>query len=168
MKIKLIKNFLHINDFTEINKKVLEPRWGFNHSSNNSEEESFFWKLDLNEKEDPYFFTTLYDKIKNVTEDDFYIERVYFNGHNACSSGNIHKDNPSENAKTFLVYCNQAWHPKLGGGTSFVKGMQDIITIYPYPGSAVYFDGYIPHGAQPISKDFKGTRISLAYKLIRR
>lgn len=159
------KNFLTYQDYEELDKVLLkEHRWNPFHKS--TESSHLFWQMELDKDTNSYFFTSMLDKIKKVTtQKHFDVERVYFNGHNACSSGALHQDTNKENGRTFLIYCNRVWNPVLGGGTVFQKSHDNIFSIYPYPGSAVYFPGNIPHCALPISKDFNGVRITLAYKL---
>ena len=156
--------FLDAKDLEIINKTAHLPRWSHGHTSNNPNE-SQFWKLELNRKNDNYFYTTLFDKIKEVTKDNLKIKSVYFNGHNACSQGKLHTDGTDPNARTFLIYTNLEWHPEWGGGTGFILDNNTVEYIYPYPGSAVYFNSTIIHSALPISKEYKGTRLTLAYKL---
>ena len=165
--IQEYKNFLSIYELDIINRTALEPRWVCNHGSMSRDNSSLFWRLDLNPEQDPFFFNEVFNKIKERTGENFEIERIYFNGHNACSGGQIHQDNTSPNARTFLIYCNQAWSPELGGGTVFVLDHDNIVTQYPYPRAAICFPGYLRHSALPTGKTFNGLRVTLAYKLLK-
>jgi hypothetical protein len=117
-------------------------------------------------EEDEFFSVTLLNKIKEATKDNFTVERIYFNGHNACSQGYPHTDSEQENGRTFLIYCNKEWDLKFGGGTSFLVE-NEVKTYFPYPKSAIYFKNNIVHMADPIGKDFKGVRVTLAFKLFK-
>ena len=52
----------------------------------------------------------------------------------------------------------------LGGNTSFLL-KDEVQSFFPYPKSAVYFQNNILHMASPISKNFNGIRVTLAFKL---
>jgi hypothetical protein len=107
---------------------------------------------------------TLFNKIQEVTKQKFKLEKAYFNGHTAAGNSYMHTDSIFGTRKTFLIYCNREWHPDLGGGTIFVNDDEKLV-LYPEPGSAVCFPANIPHAGQPISKQYTGLRVSLAYKL---
>jgi hypothetical protein len=113
---------------------------------------------------DEFFSVYLLNKIKEITKDNFEVERIYFNGHNACSQGHPHIDSDKENGRTFLIYCNKFWDMALGGSTSFIID-NEVQSFFPDPKSAIYFKNNILHMASPISKDFKGIRVTLAFKL---
>jgi hypothetical protein len=115
-------------------------------------------------EEDEFFSVTLLNKIKKATGDDFTVERIYFNGHNACSQGYPHTDSEQENGRTFLIYCNKVWDLALGGSTNFIID-NEVQSFFPYPKSGLYFENNTIHMASPISKDFKGVRVTLAFKL---
>jgi hypothetical protein len=86
------------------------------------------------------------------------------NGHTAGGHGNIHKDSEFRNGRTFIIYCNKTWNPEFGGNTMFVIG-EDVLSTYPYPFSAVYFQNNQNHFAGPLSRNFNGLRVTLAFKL---
>jgi len=115
-------------------------------------------------EEDEFFSVTLLNRIKEVTKDNFTVERIYFNGHNACSQGYPHIDSEQENGRTFLIYCNKVWDLALGGSTNFITD-NEVQSFFPYPKSGLYFKNNVIHMASPISKDFKGVRVTLAFKL---
>jgi hypothetical protein len=145
-----------------IEQKILQPNWSCYHSSTDGEG-SLFWQMEKLE-DDEFFSVYLLNKIKEITNDNFDVERIYFNGHNACNQGYPHVDSNVENGRTFLTYCNRFWDLKLGGGTSFIVN-NEIESFFPYPKSAIYFQNNITHMASPISKDFNGVRVTLAFKL---
>ena len=159
--MEIFRNFLSSSDLDYIEKKILEPKWSCNHSSTGGA--GLFWQMSGLE-EDEFFSVNLLNKIKEKTGDNFTLERIYFNGHNACSQGYPHKDSEQENGRTFLIYCNKVWDLALGGSTSFVVG-EEVKSFFPYPKSGLYFQNNIFHMADPISKDFKGIRVTLAFKL---
>lgn len=159
------KNFLTPKDNHNLIIQILKPNWEFTNSSiPTNPNAKRFWSVNNLEK-DPFYSEYLFNKIKLVTGHDFHIERVYMNGHTSGSQGNPHVDSLDKRARTFLIYCNDTWTPDFGGGTTFLCD-DDNVTTYPYPYSAVYFPGVIPHFAAPISSSFTGLRVTLAFKLI--
>lgn len=162
--IKVFRNFLNDEDLNTIEKKILEPKWSCNHSSTG--ETSLFWKMSELEN-DEFFSVYLLNKIKKITGEDFEIGRVYFNGHNGGGQGYPHTDTEKENGRTFLIYCNRVWDLAFGGSTSFIID-NEVKSFFPYPKSAIYFQNNVLHMASPISKDFKGVRITLAFKLLKK
>jgi Rps23 Pro-64 3,4-dihydroxylase Tpa1-like proline 4-hydroxylase len=160
--IQVYKNFITPQDQLIINETIMQPIWQWGHGSAPNGQNTF-WKID-NLQNNKFYSVNLLNKIKELTSDQLQIERIYMNGHTACSHANIHKDSESNNGRTFLIYCNQIWNPEFGGGTCFVKD-DEIMSIYPYPYSAVYFQNNINHFSMPLSKNFNGLRVTLAYKL---
>ena len=104
------------------------------------------------------------NKIKELTGDNLIIERIYMNGHTACSHGNLHKDTDLDHGRTFIIYCNSEWNIEWGGGTYFAEN-DTVVNNKPY--SAVYFQNNQEHFAMPLSKDFNGLRVTLAFKLLK-
>ena len=160
--IQVYKDFLMPFEQDKIESKILEPKWSCNHSSGGVDG-SLFWQMSELEN-DEFFSVHMMKRIEEVTGDKFNVERIYFNGHNACSHGSIHTDSDKENGRTFLIYCNRLWHPEYGGGTTFVHD-KEVKSFFPYPRSAVYFQNNIKHFAESVGKNFKGVRVTLAFKL---
>lgn len=161
--IKTFENFLSAEEKEIIHNKLSQPLWSFGHSSQGDPLQTVFWKISNLEKEE-FFSTHLMQKIQELTEDKLTIERVYMNGHTACSNGNIHTDSGDSNGRTFLIYCNKEWNPEFGGGTCFLHN-NEAISFYPAPYSAIYFQNNIEHFAMPLSRFFNGLRVTLAFKL---
>jgi hypothetical protein len=158
--MKIYDNFLTEQDKEYIQSIIDSPRWQFGHGSNRKANNAFWIIPHL--QFDLFFSPHLLEKIKELTGDDLMIQNVYMNGHNACSHGNLHKDTEIDDGRTFLVYCNPEWNIEWGGGTYFAEN--DTI-VNPKPYSAVYFQNNIDHFATPLSKDYKGLRVTLAFKL---
>jgi len=159
-------NFLCEQEINYISSIICSPRWAWGHKSKATDENSF-WILEGLEK-DSFFSERLLNKIKEVTGDNFIVDRIYMNGHTSGESGQPHQDTKDKNGRTFLIYCNQDWQPKFGGGTSFLKEdavLGDVVTIAYTPNSAIYFQNNIFHFASPISRAFNGLRVTLAFKM---
>lgn len=162
------KNFLSEADLTYIHEPIQEKRWGVFHSSKGHPESHFFSQLTLKPETDPYFYGPLLDKIQETIPDNIVeVERIYFNGHYGGDAGELHTDSSDIRARTFLIYCNPLWRGDWGGGTTIQSrdDENDYEIVYPLPRSAIYFEGWRWHCAEPTNRFFKGVRISLAYKL---
>lgn len=163
--VKVFRDFLTPHDQLIIDQKIRLPYWRFFHHSGNSTEEKPFWSMD-NLEHDDFFGVYLFNKVKETIGQNHVMERVYMNGHVSGSNGYLHTDSEVSNGRTFLIYCNQTWSANFGGSTYFVNG-NEMEYFYPHPFSAICFQNNILHGAQPISTDFKGLRVTLAYKLFK-
>jgi len=161
-EIKVYHNFLTPQEQTIIDDIIFRPIWRFGHGSTTGSNNPF-WQIHGLET-DEFFSVKLLNKIKEKTGDDFDVERIYMNGHTAGGHGNIHTDTQDDKGRTFLIYCNQTWNPEFGGSTVFLDGGK-VLSTYPYPYSAVYFQNNIEHFAGPLSRNFNGLRVTLAFKL---
>lgn len=165
--IRQYRQWLRPDELREIRNTINQPRWKFGHASTvGSSDGCQFWQLNVDPSEE-FYYNYLFNRIKETTGENFEIERVYFNGHQHSSHGNSHQDSNDENARTFLIYCNEIWYPEMGGHTNFIKPTDpiEVVSVPPYPYSASYFDGHINHFASPISPTFRGLRVTLAFKL---
>lgn len=160
--MKIYNNFLTEQDKDYIQSIINSPKWFWGHKSNSTDVNSF-WIIDKLEF-DTFFNPYLLNKIKELTGDNLAIKRIYMNGETAGGHGNIHKDSEFENGRTFLIYCNSEWDIQWGGGTYFAEN-DTVVNNKPY--SAVYFQNNIDHFAMPLSKDFNGLRVTLAFKLLK-
>jgi hypothetical protein len=163
--VKIFRNFISPKDQQLIEEKIKLPHWKYFHLSNPGSNETPFWSMD-DLHHDDFFGIYLLNKVKQIIGDNHVVERIYMNGHTSGSCGYLHRDSEVSNSRTFLVYCNRTWHSNFGGSTYFVNGNEREY-VYPEPYSAVCFQGNISHGSQPLSTDFKGLRVSLAFKLLK-
>ena len=160
--LRAYDNFITNMEQSYIDGICNSGKWEWGHFSTDSNAIKF-WKIS-NLESDPFFSNHLMKRIEDVTGDKFEIERIYMNGHTACSQGNPHLDSNVDNGRTFLVYCNNTWVPEHGGYTTFIID-NEVITNYGYPRSALYFKNNVPHFATPISRAFNDLRVTLAFKL---
>jgi len=161
--VTIFKDFISPTEQVIIDETIRGAFWQFGNASLQSSDYESFWVIPHLEKND-FFSKVLLQKIANVTNESFEVERIYMNGQTATSQGNLHRDSGHENGRTFLIYCNKVWHPEWGGMT-FFQNDEEMECFYPHPYSAIYFKHTIPHFATPISKNFKGLRVTLAFKL---
>jgi len=161
--IKKYKNFLTDQEKNIISEFIERySQWQYSGYSTLEFKDFKFWNQDLENNQ--FFSKFLFEKICKHVGEDLSLERVYMNGHNSDSHGWLHLDDVNENGRTFLIYCNEFWDVNHGGSTVFMT-KDGPNYIYPEPFSAVYFDATLYHAAQPISKNFMGLRVTLAYKL---
>ena len=160
--MKIYDNFLTEQDKDYIQSIIRSPKWKWFHKSKPTDIDCF-WQLG-NLEFDTFFNPYLLNKIKELTGDDLAIERIYMNGHTGGGHGNMHKDSEFDLGRTFIVYCNPEWNIEWGGGTYFAEN-DTVVNNKPY--SAVYFQNNIEHFATPLSKDFNGLRVTLAFKLLK-
>jgi hypothetical protein len=155
-------DFLNTSDMEYINSIASSKGWAWGHSSTENSL-NYFWIYD-NLEADSFFNEYLFNKIKQLTNDNLILERVYLNGHTASSEGSPHQDSKDPNGRTFLVYCNDVWKSEYGGGTAFLAE-DEVATIAFKPKAAIYFQNNIFHHAAPVSKNFSGLRVTLAFKM---
>jgi len=141
--------------------------WKFSGSSNNAEaDELKFWFMDLSH--DTFFTETMLEKIKQVTNRNFSLDRVYANGQTYGLSGNLHQDTigGDGNYFTFLYYVGPFWNPTWGGNTVFHNPDNDTIyTQYPTPNGGLIFDSEIWHAGLEPTRHCKELRVTIAHKL---
>jgi|TARA_A200000159_G_C7186459_1_gene281872 hypothetical protein len=53
----------------------------------------------------------------------------------------------------------------LGGQTNFYINNGEVHGVFPKANKAVLFPGKIPHCAAPCTRNFKGLRVTVAWKL---
>jgi hypothetical protein len=162
-------DFFDQEDFEEIqNKTGHGSRWSFGHTSLGKEHPEYhsctpFWKIDF--AEDPFFYDHLLNKIQKKLNTRFKLQHTYANGHTFGQDGSIHVDAQTDNGRTLLLYVNPRWHPMLGGPTNFYINDGEVHGVFPKANKAVLFPGKIPHCAAPCTRNFKGLRVTVAWKL---
>ena len=155
-KIKIIDNFLSVDDLKIIIKNISDLSWVT--QSSKPEDNSSFLMSDVSHQE--FFNNYLYKKVTSTLKKDVELERVYFNGQYWCRDGSIHTDGCDITA---LIYITP-YSPGLGGFTEILKG-NDHHIIAPYQRRLVLFPGKWKHKGYAYSQQNVGMRISLAYKL---
>lgn len=159
------------NVFTDSERKMIESKtlesdsWKFGHySSSKTHGDDFpFWQLELSN--DTFFTEHLFNKIQELTKRKYNLKRVYANGQTHGLVGSVHQDDSKENTYTFLYYANPAWRNDWGGDTVFYNHDGTIMSIFPYPNSAVIFDSRIPHFGTDPNRKCPTLRVTVAWKL---
>lgn len=155
----------NIENFTQT--KDSHRGWLFSGATAQNSIDKTFWNRPLDD--DKFYTEYIFEKVKSIIKVNFNEEvelsRVYLNGATFGQQGYLHQDFWDDFGRTFLIYCNDNWNIEWAGGTVFVRDGGGYETVYPQYNSAVYFDGKIKHFSQPLSRDFYGFRVTLAYKL---
>ncbi len=149
---------------TKYNELLDREKWSFIGKSN-GEQIRKFWHLNLMDDE---FFTKFFlDKIKDITQRNFELKRVYANGQSAGQSGDWHQDDVEENTYTFIYYLNPIWQPIWCGDTIFYDSVtEETCTSEFIPDSAILFDSRIIHAGREPARQFDGLRVTVAFKLL--
>jgi hypothetical protein len=122
---------------------------------------TMFWRMELSD--DKYFSEYIFSRVKEITNSDWDIEMIYANGQTFGQGGSLHIDHPD--GYTFLIYNNIHWDLQWGGKTFFVDEDEETSLVFPIPNRAILFPGTIYHYAESPTRQFKGLRITTAYKL---
>lgn len=157
-KIKIIDNLLEEDDIEKMYGYIEKNKWKLQASNSNSL--THFLMCDVSEEK--FFNEYLFNKIKTNLNEEYNIERIYFNGQWCGREGDFH---PDDTKKTLLIYISDyefGW----GGFTEFFISDKEQIVIHPLKNRAVIFDGNILHKGYSFSYQNCPMRISLAYKLI--
>ena len=162
--IKIYDNFFTYKIQTEIIELLDRPKWSLSAGSPDQR----FWGMDDLEQEE-YFSDFLFKILCRKLEKNFKIKRIYANGQTAGQSGTPHKD---DGDWTFLYYPNSQWNTNDNGSLFFLEkikstGISEIIHTVSYkPNRGILFPAKIYHYADAPNIQYKGLRISLAFKMI--
>tara|TARA_B100001964_G_scaffold64414_1_gene73446 strand:+ start:2939 stop:3472 length:534 start_codon:yes stop_codon:yes gene_type:complete len=158
----------NVDDFKTILKKVSGPVWEFGHTTYPKEDPRFrlctpFWKVEL--QDDEFFAVHLLNKIERVTDNKYTLDHVYANGHTYGLDGTFHLDDYNSNSMTFLLYAMPKWKKEWGGYTSYQISETELYSVYPEPNKGVLHHGDCYHTSGPISRQYPGLRVTIAWKL---
>ena len=108
-----------------------------------------------------YYTSYLFNKIKKFFNQDYKLEDVYLNGHEALRNGSFHQDLCD---RTVLLYITP-WEPAWGGFTHFMKSEKEHAVIAPVCGRMINFRSDIMHKAYSFCNQNCPMRITAAFKL---
>lgn len=146
------------------NKILNTPNWSYGHTST-PQSTTPFWNMDLTENK--FFTDYMFNRIKEISQENYILHRVYANGQTQGQNGDIHIDDYRQNHKTFLFYPLE-WNENFGGETEFFNDKLELISSYlPKKNTGILFSGEVLHrGNAPIISDAR-LRITVAFKLER-
>jgi Rps23 Pro-64 3,4-dihydroxylase Tpa1-like proline 4-hydroxylase len=133
--------------------------WTEGHSSNGDEFGTKFKAKDLSIFK--IFSEDIFNKIQDATNKKFIVNRVYANGQNTGQDGDLHQDDSSENAYTFLLYMNSF---EDGGETEFKQSDDTLVKQKAVMNLGILFDSKIYHRGTAPTKSTE-TRVTVAWKL---
>jgi hypothetical protein len=164
--VKLFDDVLCPEQCSEIyNRLISEECWSFTGHSTFREEGYMFWQHDLTNND--FYSDFFFNRILEITEQDFELVRVYANGQTYGQPGHLHVD--GECTDTFLYYANPEWDVSWGGHTVFCNSETlENFSFLPKPNSALLFDSHILHCGMDPSRHCYDLRISIAFKLKRK
>ena len=155
------------SDTTKVNK-----HWHVlcGHNEEECDKSGYIWAHDLFQA-----FTNKFDFKKKYSIDGYV--RIYCNAHTHGLEPHIHKD---DGDFTMIYYPRMDWETEWGGGTAIFKeltnstGSPDYKKEYSkleidkhvnYKGNRlIVFDAYLPHQAQPVSRECYELRTCVVFK----
>ena len=150
---------------SEQQKKCLEElnssTWRTAESTKNS---CTFWFKELIHNN--FFNTFFLNRIMQLTEKKFVLDRLYANGQSHGQSGYLHIDSDQENYWTFLYYANPIWSVDWGGSTVFYKNEKEFDHAMFIPNSGIIFKSNLLHAGLEPTRNFNDVRMTVAFKLI--
>ena len=163
--IVIIDDFLTQEELSNIQRisTYKDPYWDIQNS--NEQQDVFDFNtpfLIKNLMDNEYYTSYLFNKIKKFFNQDYKLEDVYLNGHEALRNGSFHQDLCD---RTVLLYITP-WEPAWGGFTHFMKSEKEHIIIPPIEGRLVNFRSDIIHKAYAFCNQNCPMRITAAFKLL--
>ena len=161
--IQKFNNFLNEQEYDKLSDILKNKiKWCYEGVTSIDNDDKI-WYADL--LQESYVTNTLFEKLKNLLNKDLSLIRVYANGQTFGLDGHWHQDSlPNHNEYTFLYYYTNHDDPSIIGETYF-KRDNNYSCELPIPNSAVLFNGDVWHKGMGPKKEFKGLRITIAFKL---
>lgn len=156
--IKVLNNFLPKKEICEIANYVESiVAWDIQSSKPKSSNQFLYHDVSNNE----YFNKHIFKYIQNILDENYEIQRIYFNGQWPGRDGDLHEDGCK---KTVLIYISE-YYPNWGGFTQFVFSDNSEFIVSPVQNRLVCFPGNILHKGYSFSHQSCPMRVSLAFKL---
>ena len=163
--IVVIDNFLTKEELEQVQNKncYKDSYWEIQNSSEKQDVFDFNTPfLTKNLMDNEYYTSYLFNKIKKFFNQDYKLEDVYLNGHEALRNGSFHQDLCD---RTVLLYITP-WEPAWGGFTQFMISERDHTIVPPILGRLVNFKSDILHKAYAYCNQSCPMRITAAFKLL--
>ena len=173
--IDSIDNFLNEEDFNLLLKGLPNIKWNFGSFANNEKginkystncNFTFLDKKEPQKNFDDFILKQLNDRYKV----EFMPHNAYFNSYQYGNEMEIHQDRITKlnYNRTIILYLNSCedWKVDWGGQTLiFNKEKNKILhTSIPFRNNLLIFDGLLPHGMVPISRNCYEKRIILVFQ----
>ena len=163
--IVIIDDFLTQEELSNIQRisTYKDPYWEIQNSNEKQDVFDFYTPfLIKNLMDNEYYTSYLFNKIKKFFNQDYKLEDVYLNGHEALRHGSFHIDGSAD--RTVILYLTP-WNPAWGGFTHFMKSEKDHVIIPPILGRLINFKSDIIHKAYSFCNQNCPMRITAAFKL---
>ena len=118
--------------------------------------------LNKNLKDNEYYTSYLFNKIKKFFNYNYKLVDVYLNGNEPLRDGSFHIDGDAD--RTVILYITP-WKASFGGFTHFLKSEKEHSVIAPLYGRMINFNSNIPHKAYSFSNQNCPMRVTAAFKL---
>ena len=172
--IKVFDNFLTQEEFEQCEQMLLRPMWERTNSNAALGVECLMWRMNLTQ--DKFFSKTLFSKIQKTLGKKYEIFDLYANGTTTSMGSFPHIDAREHDVHIFLLYVNRDWQVEWAGQTVFLDKYFDVeretevgsnaaISFLPKPNCALFFPGNIVHLSEAPSREFRGLRQTIAYRL---
>ena len=157
----IVDDFLNQSEFYDVSSYISSSDVPWIHQSSGEKKGLWFLFHDCTEKK--FYNTVIFEKIKKITEKDYVIQDIYFNGQWPGRDGDFHID---ECDFTILLYVSD-YDPEWGGFTHFINSNnpKDHLAIPPITNRLVIFPSHIKHKAYSFCSQDCPMRISLTFKL---
>ena len=149
------------------NRKKINKHWHIicGHNEEECKKNAYHWAHTLFQ-----VILDKYDFMKKYNVNGY--ERIYCNAHTHGLEPHIHTDDGNF---TMLYYPRLDWETEWGGGTAIFEELVDgkkysnieIDKLVHYKGNRlVVFDAYLPHQAQPVSRECYELRTCVVFKCV--
>jgi Rps23 Pro-64 3,4-dihydroxylase Tpa1-like proline 4-hydroxylase len=160
--IRRFTNFLTVTEFDKVWSLIQQSTSWTQHGISREGTRRFGF-LDL--IRESYFSEFLASKIRQVTDMNLRLDRVYANGQVFGQDGSFHQDNTEPDTFTFLVYMNKIDDLENWGGETQFRFYDDQLTVFqPETNSALLFDSTLWHRGLGPSRHVDEMRITIAWK----
>lgn len=166
--IVIYDNFLTEHELEKCKYIISQPNWSFGHTS--SSKTGFntpFWIMELNNYE--FFTKQIKNKIEELLNKKFSINRVYANGQTYGQDGSFHHDDERPNTYTFCIYIS----PVEGRMVDDIQGhiifklpnTKQLTCIEPLYNRAMVFPSKYLHKGTSFCRYVQTMRVCIAFKL---
>ena len=173
--IDYIPNFLPKKEFDLLEKEIQNIKWDFNSFALNDKNENKFSRncnYTFLEEDKPVdnFNNFIISKLNDLYNTKFMPHNGYFNSYQFGNEMEIHTDRITKINfnRTVILYINSCsfWDVGWGGQTLIFDKSKDKVlhSSIPFRNSLLVFDGLLPHGMVPLSRNCFERRIILVYQ----
>ena len=166
--IVIYDNFLTEHELEKCKMIISQPNWSFGHTSTSKTGfNTPFWIMELNNYE--FFTKQIKNKIEELLNKKFNIQRVYANGQTYGQDGSYHHDDERADTYTFCIYIS----PVEGRMVDDIQGhiifklpnTKQLTCIEPLYNRAMIFPSRYLHKGTSFCRYVQTMRVCIAFKL---